>query len=78
MTRFHTLIQEVLTEVTGTASPEVELVVQAPVASAGHADEEDALAAGAGPIARPTSDDQRGAGEGYGGRGRRSAWGPAP
>ncbi len=44
MTRFHTLLEEVLAEVTGTASPEVELVVQAPVVSDELVDEEDALA----------------------------------
>ena len=49
MTRFYTLIQEVLAEVTGTASPDVELVVQAPVVSDEQVDEEDALAVAAEP-----------------------------
>jgi chromosomal replication initiator protein len=46
-TRFYTLIQEVLSDVTEIASPDVELVVQAPAVSDEPADDVDALAVAA-------------------------------
>ena len=43
-TRFQTLIEQVLADVTGTPSPDVELVIQAPVVTDEPTGEADALA----------------------------------